>query len=302
MVTCPSRLAAGPSPCQFSFAVVAGERNQRTGTTGQPLVSDSFRGSAATARRKVFGALAVAQRSEGLSRRARVMDARRSHLRRKKLILFAFLSAERSGVRFGAARRGACGPLGPACERGWPCVVGRGTPPELMLYDGVIVGTAVKVIVRERRMVTRLGVSVASSCRWWVRSTALDGCAVGGSGSVLCPSGARLGSNGSDASGYGSFDRRYHGGSQRDRVEGSEPYRYRAGNARVYRQCCNEYKTDPRKGVVRLAQGGFRENIVHWSPLEVDMLRMFIGCRLWGRWSRGFRRGCCGVCVLLGGG
>ena len=111
------------------------------GATHRP---DSFRGSAATTGRKVFGALAVAQRSEGLSRRARVMDARRSHLRRKKLILFALVSAERSGVRFGAVRRGACGPPGPACKRGRLRVVGRGTPPELVLYGGVVWGTAVR--------------------------------------------------------------------------------------------------------------------------------------------------------------
>ena len=79
----------------------------------------------------------------------------------KKLILFALLSAERSGAPFGAARRGACGPPGPACERGRLRVVGRGTPPELVLYGGVVWGTAVKVIVRERRRVTTLGVAVA---------------------------------------------------------------------------------------------------------------------------------------------
>lgn len=65
----------------------------------------------------------------------------------KKLILFALLSAERSGVRFGAARRGACGPPGPACGRGRPLVVGRRTPPELVLYGGAVMGwwgTAVK--------------------------------------------------------------------------------------------------------------------------------------------------------------
>lgn len=40
-------------------------------------------------------------------------------------------------------------------------VVGRRTPPERLLYGGVMWGTAVKVIVRERRSVTRLGVAVA---------------------------------------------------------------------------------------------------------------------------------------------
>jgi len=58
----------------------------------------------------------------------------------KKLILFALLSAERSGVRFGAARRGACGPPR-ACLCTWRLrVVGRGTPPELVLYGGAVVG------------------------------------------------------------------------------------------------------------------------------------------------------------------
>lgn len=91
----------------------------------------------------------------------------RSHLRRKKLILFALLSAERSGVRFGAARRGACGPPGPACERGRPAVVGRGTPPELVLYGGAMWGTAMNVIVRERRSVIRLGVAATFVfCPW----------------------------------------------------------------------------------------------------------------------------------------
>lgn len=74
----------------------------------------------------------------------------------KKLILFALLSAERSGVRFGAARRGACGPLGPACVRGRPRVVGREAPPELVLYGGAVVGYGCEVIVRERRRVTTL--------------------------------------------------------------------------------------------------------------------------------------------------
>ena len=50
---------------------------------------------------------------------------------------------------------------GPACERCRLRVVGRGTPPELVLYGGVVWGTAVTVIVRERRRVTTLGVAVA---------------------------------------------------------------------------------------------------------------------------------------------
>jgi hypothetical protein len=85
----------------------------------------------------------------------------------QKLILFALLSAERSGVRFGAARRGACGPPGPACERGRPRVVGRGTPPELVLYGGAGVGYGWLVIVRERRVVTTLGVAVALVGQVW---------------------------------------------------------------------------------------------------------------------------------------
>jgi hypothetical protein len=40
-------------------------------------------------------------------------------------------------------------------------VVGRDTPPELVLYGGAVWGTTVKVIVRERRRVTTLGVAVA---------------------------------------------------------------------------------------------------------------------------------------------
>ncbi|CCQ18033.1 putative uncharacterized protein [Rhodococcus sp. AW25M09] len=50
---------------------------------------------------------------------------------------------------------------GPACERCRPAVVGRGTPPELVLYGGAVWGTTVNVIVRERRRVTTLGVAVA---------------------------------------------------------------------------------------------------------------------------------------------
>ncbi|MDZ7914425.1 MAG: hypothetical protein U5O16_21710 [Rhodococcus sp. (in: high G+C Gram-positive bacteria)] len=40
-------------------------------------------------------------------------------------------------------------------------MVGRRTPPELVLYGGAVWGTAVKVIVRERRSVTGLGVAAA---------------------------------------------------------------------------------------------------------------------------------------------
>jgi hypothetical protein len=68
--------------------------------------------------------------------------------------------AERSGVPFGAARRGACGPSGPVCEPA-SMVVGREAPPELVLDGGAVWGTAVKVIVRERRSEITLGVAVA---------------------------------------------------------------------------------------------------------------------------------------------
>ncbi|WP_206499201.1 hypothetical protein [Rhodococcus sp. KRD175] len=39
--------------------------------------------------------------------------------------------------------------------------MGRGTPPELVLYGGAVWGTAVKVIARERRSVTGLGDAAA---------------------------------------------------------------------------------------------------------------------------------------------
>lgn len=78
------------------------------GATHRP---DSFRGSAATALRKVFGALAVVQRSEGLSRRARVMQYRREPDVRQEIRCLLRCGAQRSSVR--------------GTPAGWPAPAGR---------------------------------------------------------------------------------------------------------------------------------------------------------------------------------
>ena len=101
MVTSPGKRWPDLRPANFFCRGGWGEKPAH-GNDGATLRPGSFRGSAATARRKVFGALAVAQRSEGLRRRARVMQYRREPDVRQEIECFF---AVRSAAEFGSEGR-----------------------------------------------------------------------------------------------------------------------------------------------------------------------------------------------------